>query len=186
MSVDLPAPFSPTSAWIWPASTVKLTSRSACTPAKLLLTPRISIIAVIGSRPTAPECSGKLVRRPRIAAAGPVLSSMIFSGKPLHNFPDHDSLELRSFVIAALNQQLLPIALVDNHRLEQIRRHDLDSVVVGLGVVDRDLLAAERRVNHVRGHLGQVAGVLEDGRILLAAQHRLDRRHFRILPDRKS
>src|SRR5215470_35786 len=47
MRVDLPAPFSPTRAWICPASTVKLTSRNARTPAKLLLTPRISSIAVI-------------------------------------------------------------------------------------------------------------------------------------------
>src|SRR5688572_28327950 len=37
--VDLPAPFSPTSAWISPARTSKLTSARACTPAYSLPAP---------------------------------------------------------------------------------------------------------------------------------------------------
>jgi hypothetical protein len=46
--VDLPAPFSPTSAWISPALTVRLTSSRALTPGNVLVIPRISRIAFIG------------------------------------------------------------------------------------------------------------------------------------------
>jgi len=42
MSVDLPAPFSPTTAWISPARTARLTSLSAFTPGNVLVMPRIS------------------------------------------------------------------------------------------------------------------------------------------------
>src|SRR4051812_28382424 len=42
MSVDLPAPFSPHSAWISPGRSSKLTSRSATTPPKRLVIPRHS------------------------------------------------------------------------------------------------------------------------------------------------
>src|SRR6266850_3631807 len=42
MSVDLPAPFSPTSAWISPARRSKRHPRSAWTPGKSLLIPSIS------------------------------------------------------------------------------------------------------------------------------------------------
>src|SRR5215510_15885066 len=147
---------------MWPASTVKLTSRNACTPAKLLLTPRISSIAVIAVSPC-----------------------LIFPERPAgadRRLPDElGSLELRALVIAAVNQNLLPIALVDHDRLEQIGRHHLDAILIGRGVVDRNLLVVECSVHHVRRHLGEVAGVLEDGGILLAAQHRLDRRHLGIL-----
>src|SRR5208282_2083715 len=37
--VDLPAPFSPSSAWISPTSTSRLTSLSAVTPPKVFVTP---------------------------------------------------------------------------------------------------------------------------------------------------
>src|SRR5919112_2058380 len=39
MSVDLPAPFSPTSAWTVPVRTLRSTSRLATTPGKRLVTP---------------------------------------------------------------------------------------------------------------------------------------------------
>src|SRR4029078_6242212 len=42
ISVDLPAPFSPSSAWISPARSVKSTSCNARTAPKLLLIPRTS------------------------------------------------------------------------------------------------------------------------------------------------
>ena len=42
ISVDLPAPFSPTTAWISPACTARFTSRSAVTPGKRLVMPRMS------------------------------------------------------------------------------------------------------------------------------------------------
>jgi hypothetical protein len=42
ISVDLPAPFSPNSAWISPARTCKSTASLATTPGKSLVMPRIS------------------------------------------------------------------------------------------------------------------------------------------------
>src|SRR5687768_12668971 len=43
ISVDLPAPFSPTRAWISPGRRVKSTSLSARTPAKVFVTPATSM-----------------------------------------------------------------------------------------------------------------------------------------------
>src|SRR6266702_4356783 len=50
ISVDLPAPFSPSSAWISPARSVKSTSCNARTAPKLLLIPRTSNSGGAGSR----------------------------------------------------------------------------------------------------------------------------------------
>jgi hypothetical protein len=47
MSVDLPAPFSPTRQWISPFSTLKLTSLRALTPGKVFVMFRISRIVLI-------------------------------------------------------------------------------------------------------------------------------------------
>ena len=49
-------------------------------------------------------------------------------------------------------------------RLQQVGRHDLHAVVIGLGVVDLRLAALEDGVHHAHGHFGQFAGILEDGR----------------------
>src|SRR5205085_5007404 len=51
ISVDLPAPFSPSSAWISPARSVKSTSCNARTAPKLLLIPRTSSREAAGSGP---------------------------------------------------------------------------------------------------------------------------------------
>src|SRR5690625_6378176 len=53
MRVDLPAPFSPTSAWIEPGATLKDTSVSAFTPAKCLLTPETSRTGAAAEGPSA-------------------------------------------------------------------------------------------------------------------------------------
>lgn len=50
-------------------------------------------------------------------------------------------IDLVFLVVTAIDQNLLPVRLVDDHRLEQIGRHDLDAIVIGLGVVDFRLLA---------------------------------------------
>src|SRR5204863_9897332 len=55
------------------------------------------------------------------------------------------------------------------------------SGVVGLAVVAGRFLATEGSSNHVDGHAGESAGVLEDGRIPFAPLHRLDRRRLGIL-----
>ena len=49
MSVDLPAPFSPTTAWISPGSTLRLTSRLATIPGKRLTMWRSSTTGVTSS-----------------------------------------------------------------------------------------------------------------------------------------
>src|SRR5712664_918193 len=72
------------------------------------------------------------------------------------------SVDLRLLVVTAVDQDFLPVSLVDDHRLEQIGWHHLHAIFVGGGVVHRHGLAAERRVHHVGGDLGEVAGVLED------------------------
>ena len=55
IKVDLPAPFSPSSAWISPVRSVSDTSWRACVEPKRLLTPRV---ARIGGRPEASPSSG--------------------------------------------------------------------------------------------------------------------------------
>src|SRR3546814_7026813 len=55
-------------------------------------------------------------------------------------------LDLAFLVVTAVDQNRLPVALVDHDRLEQIGRHHLDTVVVGLGVVDLDLAAGHQRI----------------------------------------
>jgi len=77
--------------------------------------------------------------------------------------------------------QDLPVGLVDDDRLQQEGRNDLLAVVIGLGVVDFRLAAAEHGVNQVDRDLGQFAGVLEDGRALLAGDDRLHRGDLGIL-----
>ena len=61
-SVDLPAPFSPSSAWISPAPTSKSTSSSACTPGKRLLIP---VMRSRGSVMRLPELDCKREARER-------------------------------------------------------------------------------------------------------------------------
>src|SRR5205814_9538188 len=121
------APFSPTSAWISPCLTVKLTSFSAFTGPKDLLIPRISSSVVI-QFPRA-LCHRVAVRRPDGA-----ISRRQRYGR-CRAWSSLASVDLGLLVIAAVDQDFLPIGLVDDNRLEQIGRHHLDAIVVGLGVV---------------------------------------------------
>src|SRR3712207_6721449 len=115
MRVDLPAPFSPTSAWISPAWTVRLTLLSAWTPGNVLVIPRISRTAVMAK----PQ-----IESPARGRAGPI--------------PFWRLLDLVFLVVAAVHQDLLPVGRVDAQRLQQVGRHRLDAVLVGLGVVHLD------------------------------------------------
>src|SRR5687767_9271251 len=98
MRVDLPAPFSPTRAWISPASTVRLTSSSALTPGNVLVIPRISRIAAIVPPGSALRARG--------APQGARLR--LIPGSLLH---------LVLGVVAARDQHLLPVRGVDADRL---------------------------------------------------------------------
>ena len=69
MSVDLPAPFSPTMPWIVPGGTTRLMSRLACTGPKALEMPRSSIAGGAAS----PRVPGRAICR---QSAGQELSDM--------------------------------------------------------------------------------------------------------------
>src|SRR4051812_43724528 len=69
ISVDFPAPFSPSSAWIEPFSSVRETRSNAFTPGKSLLTPRASKTASPISDPL--EAAGHLDLAPAIDAHRP-------------------------------------------------------------------------------------------------------------------
>src|SRR5512133_2399478 len=56
MSVDLPAPFSPMSAWTVPARTAKDTSASACTPGNDL-----EMCCISSTNGASPEGAGNLI-----------------------------------------------------------------------------------------------------------------------------
>src|SRR4051812_43868479 len=56
------------------------------------------------------------------------------------------SAQLRLGVVAGVDEFLLVVGLVDDQRLEQVRRDDLVAVVVVLGVVDLGLAALEHGV----------------------------------------
>ena len=51
MSVDLPAPFSPIRAWIWPRAMVKLTLFNAVVPGKSFVMFRISMMLSTAAPP---------------------------------------------------------------------------------------------------------------------------------------
>src|SRR5580698_6027131 len=101
---------------------MRLTSRSAFTPGKLLLISRISRMAFIAiscplqpdSRASAPFPNAEALRR---------------------------LLQLVSLIVATVDQRLLPVVGVHHDRGQQVRRNDLDFVVIGLGVVDLRLAA---------------------------------------------
>ena len=69
VSVDLPAPFSPTSAWISPASSVKSTSLIAGTPRYSLVTLRISMSGAISQPSDPPSVTPTIALQPRLAAS---------------------------------------------------------------------------------------------------------------------
>ncbi|CCV03145.1 hypothetical protein MESS2_1030002 [Mesorhizobium metallidurans STM 2683] len=90
-------------------------------------------------------------------------------------------LQLVSLDVAGVDHQRLVVRLVDLIRRQQDRGNDLDVVVVGRGVEAVRLAAREHLVDEFDGSLGQFAGVLEHGRILLAGDDRLDRSGFGVL-----
>src|SRR5271154_7114893 len=81
-------------------------------------------------------------------------------------------LELVKLVVARVDGSRLPVGRVDRDRGQQIGRYDLDLVVVSFGVVDLRFAAGHDRVDHSRRDLGEIAGVLEDRRILLVVDDR--------------
>src|SRR3954469_7480227 len=190
MRVDLPAPFSPTMAWISPALTARLTLFSAFTPGKVLVIPRISRMAFIDCLRTPianrENCSKKFgdsgcltlggtLPQPAALAKQNGLESGFRNevgprrsgARPANSDPAELLRDLLLLVVAAVDQDLLPVRGIDRDRGQQVGGNDLDLVVVGLGIVHRHFLAAHHRVDHLGGDLRELTGVLVDGRVLL-------------------
>src|SRR5947208_8859439 len=74
MRVDLPAPFSPTSAWISPRRSSKRQLRSAWTPGKSLLIPSISTSSSPTASDTTPPIRTDRGRRRSATAPRPLLA----------------------------------------------------------------------------------------------------------------
>src|SRR5450830_309406 len=90
-------------------------------------------------------------------------------------------LHLRFGVVTAADQDFFPVGSINANRLQQIRRDHLDTIVIGLGIVDGWLLARQYSIDHGNSNLSQLTCVLEDGRALFATNDRLDRWDFSIL-----
>src|SRR5688572_28876719 len=118
MSVDLPAPFSPTRAWISPGRRSNETSSSARTPGKVFVMPRISSRGAESAALV--TCSEE---RGRVISARAAVD--LFPG-----------------VVAVLDDGLVDVVFVDGDRLEEDRGYVDFPVVDGVGRRDR-LLAGE-------------------------------------------
>src|ERR1051325_7036223 len=161
MSVDLPAPFSPTSAWTSPRWRSNETRSGASTPGKRLVIWRISRRGVMASL----ECGGHAaaVRAP----AWPAHSTSL-------------PVNLRPCVIPVLDHRRVDVALVDGHRLQQDGRHVLLPVVDSVGRRHRLLLGElDGRVHRA---VRERADRLVDGHRLRAADDALHGVLLRVLP----
>ena len=135
----------------------RLTSDSALTPGNVLVMLRISRMVVIGQVQLASKGSGiegqwhrraaaSKGDRPaaRIAGGGgdgpsrmmPKGGAAGFDTRRAAIFKRYGLLELVELVVAAVDQHFLPVVLGHEDRLQEVGRHDLDAVVVGLGVVE--------------------------------------------------
>src|SRR5262245_24701209 len=99
MSVDLPAPFSPTSPWTSPPSTSRSTTASACVGPKCLRTPFMLRRAFTARTPPSGE---------------EVLAMALFAPlrEPLLLLPNHADVDLAS-LLQLRHEQLLRLVLVD-------------------------------------------------------------------------
>src|SRR6188768_2138417 len=78
-------------------------------------------------------------------------------------------------VVLALNQDLGDVVLTNDVRRQLVGRNDLLAVVVRLRVVDLGVLASKDVQGHRDGRSCELAGVLEDGGVLLTSVDGLDR-----------
>src|SRR5918998_1449275 len=177
ISVDLPAPLSPTSAMTSPLRTWKSTSNSAWTAPKLLETPTRSRTGVSSVTFVSPRSPSQRIRgRPvRDAPGDSLLKADLLALR--RDVAGADVLHLREVGLADV---LRDVVLGDRHRLEQDRRD-----VLGL-VVDRvldtgRLLALGERDRQLRGRVGLALDRLVDRHALVAVDDVLDALQRRVL-----
>ena len=90
-------------------------------------------------------------------------------------------LQIFSLDIATIYQLFLVVVNINADRGQQIGRHNLDAVVIGLGVVDINCHALQSLFDHLGSLRRQFAGVLEHGVGLFAGDDRFDGGNFCIL-----
>ena len=182
ISVDLPAPFSPQIAWISPRWTDIDTSCSALTPGKVLVMACISRMGLAMGLPPSFVVQGAAVGTPRGGRPGPTGTVWVPAGRRSGRYGSGLAAgDLVLGPVARVDQERLDVVLVDDVRLEEEGRDDLDAVVVRLGVVGLGLLTGEEGLRRDDGLLGELAGVLEDRRELDVVVDQLDRRDLRVL-----
>src|SRR5581483_1749409 len=169
ISVDLPAPLSPTSAITSPLRTSKSASRSACTEPKLLEMLRSSRVGASGaftgrvvSRRRRPE--GRLRRIQVLLAVLLVLT-------------DADLALLQEAFLE--EERVVLLRDPDGRQQERLRAADLRDLA-------RHLLVLDERDRDVRGRLGLEADGLVDRPALPAGEDELDTRGRRVLAGQRN
>src|SRR5215210_452734 len=165
MSVDLPAPLSPTSAITSPSRTAKSTSFSAWTEPKLFETPRSSSV----SRRSL--STGRFYHGRGRARRAPSTGNLLLA--VLRVLADADLASLQE----ALLEEELVVALRDPDGRQQDRFRAAD-VAVDAG----DLAALDEGNRGGRGRVRLLADRLVDGSALPAGEDELDAGRRRILP----
>src|SRR5690625_1501865 len=133
MNVDLPAPFSPTTAWTSPRLTVRSTSVSARTPGNVLVIRRIWRIGGCVAMGAPRSRMGRPSRRAVVDGTGDVSESQLLRGE-----------ELR------VHQGGLDGVGGDHLRRQEAGGHDLHRVVVGRGGGGGVLLTGGELLHHGR------------------------------------
>src|ERR671934_1662034 len=164
MSVDLPAPLSPTSAITSPSRTSKFTASSACTAPKLFETSRSSRVGR-GVAFTRVFYNGGALPRERPHRADRLLAELLVLAVA----------DLAALQEALLEEQLV-VRLRDPDRREQDRLRAAD-----LAVHARDLLALDDRDRGGRRGVRLLADRLVDGSALPAREDELHARRRRVL-----
>src|SRR4051812_5116612 len=188
-------------AWTSPRSTARLTSDSALTPGKVLVMERISrmwslmdsVVLVLHAGWVGKVCSPRSRgARAGVPSDGGRPEPTRGPGRSGSGLPDRSGpggagsvgLALGDLVgrpVTGVDQLGLDVVLVDRDDGQQVRRDDLDTVVVGLGVVGLRLVALQVGLGRGDGLLGQLAGVLEDGAALDTVSDELDRGDLGVL-----
>src|SRR6476646_5402089 len=170
ISVDLPAPLSPTSAITSPARTSKSTPRRACTWPKLFVTPLSSSVAVAG----VVAIRGFVSRPGRYEGAPAVIERVLLAVLRVDADADLASLQ------EAFREEELVVLLRHPHGRQQDRLRPADLAVHAL-----DGLVLDDRDGRRRCSVGLLAHRLVDRSGLPAGEDELDAGRRRVLASQR-
>src|SRR5664280_252671 len=181
ISVDLPAPFSPTSAWISPRFTLKLTSLSALTPENSLVIWFISRMK--SSIPSTFHISlGPARSIGRVPS--PPCPSKTHCGERASPLPgsynDFLLVDVSLQEVSASDQRSVNVLLGDSDGNQQDRRHIHFAVIDGLGSIG-ERLTGKHRLGCFDCSIAKHTSVLEDGHTLGTLYDTLSSGQFSIL-----